>query len=329
MATIGFIVNPYSGKDVRRIVSSATVVDNLKKVSIAERISSALALTGEHELVFMRDGYELSYSIEARLKHKGMKHVSVLPMLLDETHADTTEFVRRMNEAGCDLFVVLGGDGTSRAAAKTVGDTPMLSVSTGTNNVYPQFCEGTVAGMAAAAIVSGIVKKEVGAPRCKRIEYSKNGEFLDIALIDAVLTGLLWAGSKAIWKLEDMDAVLVSQSHPASIGFSSLAGAVKIITPEDPFGMMISLTTERLTHRAAIASGSIVEFGVEKQKLLKEGTPYRLVAKKEGMVAFDGEREQRFHEGDELSFVIERNGPYKVDALKTVALAQRAGMFSL
>ena len=37
MATVGFVINPMSGKDVRRIVSSATTIDNQEKANIAER----------------------------------------------------------------------------------------------------------------------------------------------------------------------------------------------------------------------------------------------------------------------------------------------------
>ena len=65
---------------------------------------------------------------------------------------DTVRSARMLEELGVGCIVVLGGDGTSRAASKGITKTPMLSISTGTNNVYPAMMEGTVAGMAAAAV---------------------------------------------------------------------------------------------------------------------------------------------------------------------------------
>ena len=51
--------------------------------------------------------------------------------------------------------VLLGGDGTMRAAAPGLGDTPMLALSTGTNNAFPIMMEATVAGMAVGLIATG------------------------------------------------------------------------------------------------------------------------------------------------------------------------------
>jgi predicted polyphosphate/ATP-dependent NAD kinase len=51
--------------------------------------------------------------------------------------------------------VLLGGDGTMRAAVPGLGDTPMLALSTGTNNAFPVMIEATVAGMALAMIATG------------------------------------------------------------------------------------------------------------------------------------------------------------------------------
>ena len=38
MASIGIIANPASGKDIRRLVSYATTIDNQEKVNIVKRI---------------------------------------------------------------------------------------------------------------------------------------------------------------------------------------------------------------------------------------------------------------------------------------------------
>ena len=101
-------------------------------------------------------------------------------------------------QMGVGCVVVLGGDGTSRAAAKGIDSVPLLSVSTGTNNVYPTLMEGTVAGMAAASAAL-MPEPYACCIRDKRIEVRVNGRLRDIALIDAVVSDDYFAGARAIW----------------------------------------------------------------------------------------------------------------------------------
>jgi predicted polyphosphate/ATP-dependent NAD kinase len=54
--------------------------------------------------------------------------------------------------------VLLGGDGAVRAAAQELGVTPVLALSTGTDNAFPQVWEATGAGMAAAPVAGGAVR---------------------------------------------------------------------------------------------------------------------------------------------------------------------------
>lgn len=328
MATVGFVINPMSGKDVRRIVSSATTIDNQEKANIAERAAYTLREFGkEHRVILMPDGYDLSERILNRFHQHGLTNCEVYKMHINENHTDTTRFVSELNEQGCSLFIVMGGDGTSRAAAKAIGDTPLIPISTGTNNVYPKHTEGTVVGLAAAAILGGYVSPEEACSRSKRIEVYINGEFVDIALIDAVISSHLYVGSKAIWELNSMNAVFAAQAHPASIGFSALAGAVRVITEQDDAGLYIGLDPEKKEYRASIAAGKIESYGLSEQKLVPVGGSVKNIMDFEGIVALDGERERRFHKGDELELRLTRNGPLRVDVERTVALAQAAGMF--
>src|SRR5262249_14923015 len=76
---------------------------------------------------------------------------------LSDTESDSTCAATRLRERGVACLVTLGGDGTNRAVAKGCGEVPLVPLSTGTNNVFPQFMEGTIAGLAAGAIASGDV----------------------------------------------------------------------------------------------------------------------------------------------------------------------------
>ena len=58
-----------------------------------------------------------------------------------------------------------------------------------------------MAGMA-AAVIAQLSDIEKCCIRDKRIEVSLNGDFKDIALVDAVISDDLWVGSKAIWEPE-------------------------------------------------------------------------------------------------------------------------------
>lgn len=55
MPTIGIIANPASGKDIRRLVSYATTIDNREKVNIVKRITLAAQSMGIDRIQFMPD----------------------------------------------------------------------------------------------------------------------------------------------------------------------------------------------------------------------------------------------------------------------------------
>ena len=199
MASIGIIANPASGKDIRRLVSYATTIDNNEKVNICKRIVLAAQALGVNEIFFMPDTFMIGYAVLDSLESDRVlcSKISVLDFEIEAGLADTVRSAKLMEELKVGCIIVLGGDGTSRAAAKSICTTPMISVSTGTNNVYPTMMEGTVVGMAAAAVAL----MEDPYSCCihdKRLEISINGFLRDIALIDGVLSDDLFAGAKAI-----------------------------------------------------------------------------------------------------------------------------------
>ena len=131
MASIGVIANPASGKDIRRLVSYATTIDNNEKVNICKRIVLAAQGMGIDEVFFMPDTFMIGYAVQDSLESDGVlsAKISHLDFEIEATLADTVMAARMMEEAGAGCIVVLGGDGTSRAAAKGISSTPMLSIS--------------------------------------------------------------------------------------------------------------------------------------------------------------------------------------------------------
>ncbi|MBA5760390.1 NAD(+)/NADH kinase, partial [Escherichia coli] len=69
--------------------------------------------------------------------------------------ADTQAGAAYLHRMEVALIVVLGGDGTHRAVAAHCGTTPLVALSTGTNNAFPEHREATVAGVAAGLAATG------------------------------------------------------------------------------------------------------------------------------------------------------------------------------
>ena len=230
MSSIGIIANPASGKDIRRLVSYATTIDNQEKVNIVKRIVLAAQAMGVDTVWFMPDTFQIGWAVIEDLSRdeKLTADCRLLDIPLTATSQDTTAAAAEMERLGVGCVVVLGGDGTSRAVAKGIKKVPLLPLSTGTNNVYPEMLEGTVAGMA-AAVAAQFSDPAICCIRDKQIEVTLNGSLTDIALIDAVISDDLCVGSKAIWDASKLQHIFVTRCHPASIGFSTAAGCLQIV----------------------------------------------------------------------------------------------------
>ena len=63
MASIGIIANPASGKDIRRLVSYATTIDNQEKVNIVKRIVLAAQAMGVDTVWFMPDTFQIGWTV--------------------------------------------------------------------------------------------------------------------------------------------------------------------------------------------------------------------------------------------------------------------------
>src|SRR5205823_3643973 len=70
---------------------------------------------------------------------------------------DTVTAVLEMHARDVGAIVVLGGDGTHRIVAKHCDTIPLCALSTGTNNVFPELREATVAGLATGLVATGCV----------------------------------------------------------------------------------------------------------------------------------------------------------------------------
>jgi len=191
----------------------------------------------------------------------------------------------------------------------------LLAVSTGTNNVLPEFIEGTIAGLAAGYVATRAVELTSVCLRHKWLQYSVDGREVDRALVDiAVLRGQ-FLGARAIWSTDDLIQIVATRADPASIGISAIAGMVRAVTPQEPLGLAVEISRDAdACVQAAYAPGLIGRVGIHAVRLLQLGEAVILPDERPLMLALDGEREQVLREDTIGSITLLDDGPLMVDA---------------
>lgn len=226
------IANPASGKDIRRIVAHGSVFDNQEKVRMVRRILVGLAAAGVRDVLYMPEGYGIVPRALSDLEAlETPVNVTPVDIYLHNTQEDTVNAAALMQQQGVAVIIVMGGDGTSRAACKGARKTPILPLSTGTNNVFPVMAEATVAGLAAGVLACGGVTQDEGCREVCLLEVHVDGQFRDIALVDVAVYDDLFLGSRAIWDITKVSQIVVSRCRPDSIGLSTVAGQLLSISP--------------------------------------------------------------------------------------------------
>ncbi len=74
-----------------------------------------------------------------------------------------------------EAIVVLGGDGTQRLVAGACGEVPIVPLSTGTNNVFPESREATIAGLATGLVATGKIPAAEATVRNKILRLEIDG----------------------------------------------------------------------------------------------------------------------------------------------------------
>lgn len=324
MSTIGIIANPASGKDIRRLVTHASVFDNLEKSHILRRVFLALDALEVQHVLYMPD-YEglvekalkgLDLSLRAEQLH--------LDMWADER--DTTEAARRFCESGVDCIITMGGDGTNRAAAKGSGSIPIVAISTGTNNVFPDMIEGTVAGIGAALVARAMVDVEEFTYTAKRLEVYVDGQMKEIALIDVVVCTEMFIGSRALWDPQRIREIVLARAEPDCIGMSCIGGLLHPLGPRDPRGMYLRLGGGNTSVLAPVGPGLINRVEAKEYRLLSLEDEVTLEPAA-CTIAVDGERQLEVFPRQKISVRLTHRGPRVVDVRRCLHAASRLGVF--
>src|SRR5579863_1203538 len=249
--------------------------------------------------------------------------VVFLDMPVEDGPADTVRATRRMVAAGVAAIVVLGGRRTKRLVASSCGDTPILGLSTGTNNVFPEMCEATIAGLAAGLVATGRIPKAEATMRNKVLRVEVDDVPVDLALVDVSVSSHRWVGSKALWHPETLDQIFVAFAEPDAIGLSSIAGLLRPVSRRAARGLRVDLAPPgkaAVTLNAPISPGLVVPVGVAGVRDIRPGKaqPVRIA---QGVIALDGEREIEFTPGQWVTVRLDNHGPNTIDIDRVMARA--------
>jgi len=327
---VGIVANPASGKDIRRLVSHATVVNNNEKASIVRRVLLALHASGVRRVEIMPDHFGIGVRALKGLRDRPevVASASLIDMSVTHTLADSLRAAQYLRDAGAGCIVVLGGDGTCRVVAKGAGEVPLLPISTGTNNVVPTFVEGTIAGSAAAHVaLRSEAERQDLCWRHKRLLVQVNGETVDQALVEVALLTTRFTGARAVWETGTLRQVFVSRAQPVNIGLSAIVGMVRPVDLAYPGGAFVSTTEDGRKVMAPIAPGAVVPVGIGEIVEMEPGVSYPVEPLRPATLALDGEREITLNRSDEATVRLDLDGPWIVDVERALQWAVADGAF--
>lgn len=336
-SAIGIIPNPMSGRDIRRLTSQASVFPNTEKASMVLRILRTVGTLGVERVLLSTDTFGIAAGVEREIRRmsgaRSTAHIrwpKVEFLTLDPrtgTAADTTAFAEMMAGRCSAAVVLLGGDGTVRAAVPGLGDTPMLALSTGTNNAFPVMIEATVAGMALGMIATGVVPAPATHAKLLHVEVSRGngGVRHEVALVDVCVNTLGVIGSRALWKADSLRELYCTFAEPHSIGLTSIAGRLRPTGRHEPRGVAVRLDDPCVaahTVLAPIAPGLLESVGVLGSTELQLNVPHRVELDR-GSIALDGERELEFGPDDAITVTLALDGPCVIDVPTVLAASAR------
>jgi predicted polyphosphate/ATP-dependent NAD kinase len=329
-AVVGVVANPLSGRDIRRLVTQASVFPTAEKANMIQRMLTAFGAVGVHRVLLSTDLGGISAAVYRAIGrgHNRWPEVEFLDgQPIRQTAQDTVDAVRRMVSLGARVIVCLGGDGTARVAASVVGDVPLLALSTGTNNVFPAVREATVAGLAAGLVATGAVPAGEVTNRAKLLEVTAGGR-VETALVDVAVSTERHVGARAVWDPATVTRLFCAFAEPDAIGLSSICGQLYPVTRHEPRGVTARIAPDAARRvLAPIAPGLVVPVGVAEIEPIEPGAVHAVEARG-GVIAVDGERELTFGPGDQPTVRLRADGPRSVDVPAVLAASARLGLLA-
>ncbi len=325
---VGLIVNPLSGRDVRRLVGRAQTESlEVKRSQLARAVVGAAA-AGASQFYYVRDVFRLSEQALEYLQLDDVKIERLEIGALQTAPGDTARAARAMREAGCGALLVLGGDGTSRIVASAWPDAPLVALSLGTNNVFPERVEATLAGAAVGLVASGRLALAEVARRAKvvRARFADGRESL--ALVDAVLVADDHPGSLLPFDAGKIRRAVLSRAEADAVGMSPLGGLLLPTGRDADAGVAVTCVAPGREGRpllVPVSPGLYRTAFVTDAKRVALGAPVFIEGP--GVLELDGDRERLLAPGERVELRVVRDGPWQIDVARALALAAERGLF--
>jgi hypothetical protein len=316
-----------SGRDVRRLLGRAGHDTPDAKRNQLERAALGAALAGVQRILWTRDVFRVT---ERALEHLPIDAVRErIDLGRPETRpSDTLRTVEAMRKAGCGALLVLGGDGTNRLVAQAWPDAPIVPLSTGTNNVFPELVEPTLAGAAAGLVAAGRIPLADAARRAKCVHARTAEGAESLALVDAGLLVGDHVGSLLALDPARLRVLVLARAEPASVGLSPLGGLSEPCGAGDDAGVLVRCVAPGEGGRALLAP---ISPGVYRTAFVAEARRLALgeavAVEGPGVLAFDGDRSLELATGERAELVVRRDGPFVIDVRRTLALAAARGLY--
>jgi predicted polyphosphate/ATP-dependent NAD kinase len=328
--TVGVIANPASGRDIRRLVSSASVFDNAEKANMVVRLMAGLVAAGVDRVLMMPTAGSIMANLNRRLRTAASHgdRLKFLDMPVEETAVDTVRATTLLCAAGVRGIAVLGGDGTHRLVARDCGDVPLLALSTGTNNAFPELREATVAGLALGLAATGQVAASAAHRRNSALAVSRDADrWHGYALVDFGVSADRFAGARAVWRPDEVREIFVAFAEPSAMGLSAVAG---LLQPEPRGGelgvhvVLAPVDEARIVVTVPFAPGQVSPVGVRSYAPLRRGQEVAMAAGT-GAIVLDGEREIERTAKDRFTVRLV-DGPLTVDVARVLHVAAANGL---
>ena len=332
-SAVGIIANPMSGRDIRRLVARASVFPNAEKTNMALRLIAAAGALGVERVHMSTDAMGVAAGVLRAAGRRRPREGRWPELAFRELERpsgdaeDTRRLVRQMCERGAAVVVLLGGDGTVRAAAAESGELPLLPLSTGTNNAFPEMWEATVAGAAAALLATGRVSRAQATYRAKALRVSC-GSATEIALVDVCVSTVAHVGARALCEVGTLRELYCAFAEPHAVGLSSIAGLVAPSGRTHPDGVRVRLAGDGPAPRrvlAPVAPGVLAPVGLLEVASLRPGESVTSAVTR-GTVAVDGERELEFGPATPVTVTLTHDGPTVLDVRAALAHAAEHGL---
>ena len=343
MSTVGIIVNPHAGKDIRRLSAEASHTSDWAKIGMVRRVVLAAADMGVDKILLAPDRNQLS--------QRAVERLDVPHAVLDGdpvgARTDTVRGAQALRAEGVDAVVVLGGDGTCRDVATGWPQAPLVAISTGTNNVFPAAVDATSAGTAAALVAIGAVTIGEAADQAKQIcvaidepeaydgrrddGRSDDGRrddgvlYDDLALVDLALIDAAFLGARAVTDASSIRLVLAAFADPAGTGLSSIAGRAHPVTRSAQHGVFVRIGEGGRRIQVPLSPGRSDTVELAAIEEIPIGSSVEFDGP--GVLAFDGERDRPVSSRAHIVATIERNGPRVIDVERTMAIGAERKAF--